>query len=397
MASSTDYPSSDLSAFVGAILVFAFYVILIIAVAVISARGGLQRPRVVDGAGQPPAARPAPHKRVEEVGAETIPLKVAARFVDTKFYVGVLIQLLFACAITFIALPSIREALKNAGSAKKYALDTVADSLNGVVFGIYVHLFVAPLVIVLKIVGKLQPYSPPSDVTPIDEAAPTPFVLYSMKLTLVQRLVLATIGALNSAVTFVIGIVAFFGLDLSIFWFPAPFIAYLEMKLKFESVRVQKRRLFFETAWHDIYLLFVFDRAMNLIRFTLWERYLSANLLPKFLESRIRWVGGPPPGYTNEFVIFTARPSFKDKVLFGLLAPLLPPVTTWYAALKIEESRLRNTRLGGGVPRIDPPISIGEMVVAHVCGPARWRATLDKHLIIDPPSATVNPASPGHA
>lgn len=292
--------------------------------------------------------------------------------VEIRYYFALLGYLLVMALIIAVAIPLLRTSLRitHESLARQYnvtandvargapgvptlvssRLYTTLDALLAIMYGGMVHLFLAPAVMLLKLYGILRPV-PISDLACASPAADDgrTWVIRSARLSFWQSMLMMTFGLIDSIVQQVISFLASFGLDLSILWFPSPFFNLLRNALVVDSMRIDGHRVVLRASWHDAYLYFVYDKCVNFLTLTLWERCFAARSYNVWLDSNLAFRGTMAPGCRSDgaFVFFSVRVSYWWKLMINVLSLLLPPVSLCWAHLELQVATTDLMQFGG--------------------------------------------------
>jgi hypothetical protein len=208
-----------------------------------------------------------------------------------------------------------------------------------------------------------------------------------------RKLLLYSLGAFNGAVQYALGLLARGGLDLTIFWIPAPFVAFWEYQMLAESLRVDGFEVFFDAAWHDVYLFFVYEKALNFLTLTLWSKCISTNGYQRWIDSRFRWLDGRPAHCAEEGAF----------VFYGASLPLAARCRLRFGVcnqLGVLHELSAQWRFGGAPVEFKPLPTQREWLWAYYarscCGfGGAWRELLDARLAWRaPPGPPLEPAAP---
>jgi hypothetical protein len=180
----------------------------------------------------------------------------------------------------------------------------------------------------------------------------------------------------------VLGVVAKVGLDLRVFWLPAPFVAFYRYNMMADSLRVEGHQVYFDASWHDVYLFFIYEKALDFITLTLWSRCISKNGYGRWLDSRLRWLDTHPrhcdPSKDSSGTSF---------VFYGATLPLGTTLRHCCGldALGTLQAQSQQWRFGGHACEFSPPITCCEWLsvyyIKSFCGLGdAWKVLLDSRL-----------------
>merc|ERR1711916_103820 len=111
----------------------------------------------------------------------------------------------------------------------------------------------------------------------------------------------------------------------------------------------------------DAYFLWLKIQRNNLLTLGCYEQFCFKLGYEKWLDSKLQWYGTPPPGFTNEFLIFAVRPSLCERlqiaaieIIFGWFpGAICDPFTRPYVILKTREFEMRHMIIGGVTPKLN--------------------------------------------
>ena len=207
-------------------------------------------------------------------------------------------------------------AVAAAGVAVLLNANTISEFLNGMAFNAVVHVFCGAIYIYQRHQRGGQPqiiYQPPTTI-----AAGSVHTIQSASLTCSEKISVYTVGWCIKKVEFVIWLLSNVGIDLSAFFFPSPFYNFWQAKLMvrhFRFFQVHGVQLHADSA--DAYFLWLSEKMLNLITFTLYKR-IRGDTYPKWLDSKLRWNGPPPAGFNNHFRIFHNNGTLCERLSYYL-------------------------------------------------------------------------------
>jgi hypothetical protein len=218
-------------------------------------------------------------------------------------------------------------------------------------------------------------------------------VIFARKLDCVGCLLTSTVGLMIEIVQyFFIDTATMFGLDLSMFFFPAPFYQFWKAKLLIRSIRVKGAQLKFSAVQADAYFLFLWVKLYNFFSCGLYSKYCAKNMYEKWLDSKLTWKDSAPDGFTNDnFQIFLDKLSFCEKLqsmllvfLFGLI-PGFQPVLMYWAYTK----RLPHLKIGSVHPNFDSDFTVSGFfcvwlsTICGLCGTRKLKRYADTNIRFD--------------
>jgi hypothetical protein len=144
----------------------------------------------------------------------------------------------------------------------------------------------------------------------------------------------------------------------------------------------------------DAYFLYLQERMLNFVTVGLYKK-CCGETYPKWLDSKLQWIGNPPPGYNNHFRIFFNKGSLCERItyyitstilftLFGWLPFFRPIFLCWHYQQMV--SRLV---FGGSQATLDSGYNVGSFFGAYLascCGCCGHRILVfvDSHLHLQP-------------
>lgn len=336
---------------------------------------------------EPAAVKPPPSEDSSPVPVTKL---LVTAHVEARAYVTLLLLMLLSTILLFAVVGSVRAG--GSGSS----MEALVGAASGAIASIMLHMTLAPIIILLKLFDVLQP---PSDEVIRERARRTesrstePWVVSSAAPTLVQRLMLRGLCALNHVVLRILKILASIGLDLGLFYFPEPFVRLSERKMVLDAVRIDGHRIALSANWHDVYLHHVFQSAMDLWTCTCWSRRFALKNFDRWLDSRLRWVDDKlPEGCTadGDFVYFGSTPTFRTRCWVFWCGSCFPPcLGPVYSIYLVENDHVRRMKFGGRRIRfrVKPTFCewLFEYGIKSACGiGACWRRFLDSRVEWEP-------------
>ena len=140
-------------------------------------------------------------------------------------------------------------------------------------------------------------------------------VFFSAKPSLIEKIILWTIGILVRYVSQLLALIAISGIDLALFWFPEPFIDYLSDKLTFKSARVNHHRIEFYGDFMDYYMMWLKVKTLDFFTLKFYSRCCAKKGYRLWKDKNLRFKGVPPEGWKNDFSWFRARPPILYKMM----------------------------------------------------------------------------------
>ncbi len=164
-------------------------------------------------------------------------------------------------------------------------------------------------------------------------------VVFSAQLTCCEELFFVTIGRIIQLVDLFIWILSMIGIDLSPFFFLMPFFKFYHAQIFTSHYRIQGARIYLNSGFSDTYFLYLQERMLNFLTFTVYTRCKGETYL-KCLDSKLQWIGKPPHGYNNHFRIFFNMGTLCERIdyyvqftilftFFGWL-PFFRPIYLWW-------------------------------------------------------------------
>ena len=233
----------------------------------------------------------------------------------------------------------------------------------------FVHIILLPTFAFRKLlnVGKPPPEEPP---TAMDPDAKT--VVFAFKLACVDKVIAMTFGVLLYIISTVISILKYAQIDLSSAWFPEPFWKFYNAKLALRAYQIDGAKMRFDARQEDAYLKFQYEAVMNFWTLGFFGMCCGKKTnYDRWLDTKIRWRGAPPPGFNQQFRVFFTKLRCVQKlkkalVLFmlnicggaaakiPLVGPLIPVAPIgMYADVFVYRMLLSNYLFGGSQPYFD--------------------------------------------
>lgn len=217
-------------------------------------------------------------------------------------------------------------------------------------------------------------------------------VIFARKLDCVGCLLTTTVGLMIDIVQFVIDTIGMVGLDLSMFFFPAPFYQFWKAKLLIRSIRVNGAQLKFSAVQADAYFLFLWVKLYNFFSFSVYSKYCAKNMYEKWLDSKLKWKDSAPAGFTDDnFQIFLDKLSFCEKLQSMLLVflcgwiPFFQPVLMYWAYTK----RLPHLKIGSVHPNFGDGFTLSGFfsvwlsTICGLCGTRKLKRYADANIRFD--------------
>jgi hypothetical protein len=251
---------------------------------------------------------------------------------------------------------------------------TALDFFRAAGFSNLFHVFVMGVLILRRIRVNQDEQTRQVPQASLDASAQT--VVLSAKLTCLEALFLATIGRIIQLVDLFIWIVSMIGIDLSPFFFPLPFFNFYHARLVTSHFRIQGARVYLNAGFSDAYFLYLKERMLNFLTFTVYTR-CKGETYPKWLDSKLQWVGTPPHGYNNHFRIFFNSGTLCERIgyyvqstilftFFGWL-PFFRPIYLWWH----YKQMVKRLVIGGSKATLDDGYSLCSFFGAYLgscCG-----------------------------
>lgn len=244
---------------------------------------------------------------------------------------------------------------------------------NFISAGFLIHLFLLPYFAYRKANYKHLHKDDILENVEIDPEAKT--VIFARSLSCCDKIAKFTFGMLIELVGFILKIIKEIGLDLRSFWVFMPFWEFYKAKLDLRAYQIDGCKLRFDARQEDAYLKFQYEAVMNFFTLSLYGMCCGKKInYERWLDSKIKWRGNPPPGYNNQFRIFKVKLSCCQKLKLGcMLIPfyiccgpfwllsLIPFIGAlvptslmgYYVDFKQYKMQLSNYRFGGSKPVFD--------------------------------------------
>ena len=128
-----------------------------------------------------------------------------------------------------------------------------------------------------------------------------------------------TIGWFIKKVELIIWFVANFGLDLAPFFFPLPFYNFYQAQLMTRHYRFfhGRYRIRLHAGHADSYFLWLLEKILNFVTLSLYKNIMGETF-PKWLDSKLQWIGEPPPGFNNHFRVFHNNGTLCERLSYYL-------------------------------------------------------------------------------
>lgn len=223
-------------------------------------------------------------------------------------------------------------------------------------------------------------------------------VLYKRKLTLCQKILSLLLGTILGIIDGILSIIAFAGLDLKVLFFPLPFYQHWQTKLLINNMVIKGAKIRMAATYSDAYFLWLRLKRNNLLTCSCYEKRCFFMGYEKWVDKNIEWAGTIPPGFTNEFKIFSTRASLCERIqlffikyCFGWI-----PCVTPYAIMKHYKFEVSHMKIGGRTPYLNDNFNYQSMAITYLkslCGCLKgviW-GFVDKHIEFD---MTVEAAPP---
>ena len=206
----------------------------------------------------------------------------------------------------------------------------LADVAKIVPYLSFVHLLLLPIFAYRKHMNFKNP-PPEEPAAELDPDAKT--VIFSHKLSCCEKIVRFTFGIILGIVSIILRVLGMAGLDLKSLWFPEPFWNFYNAKLELRSYQIDGCKLKFDARQEDAYLKFQYEAVMNFYTLGLFGMCCGKKTsYTRWLDTKIKWRGAPPPGFNQQFRVFHTKLSCVQKIKVRLLVLLLSP---FYGATKI--------------------------------------------------------------
>jgi eukaryotic-like serine/threonine-protein kinase len=255
------------------------------------------------------------------------------------------------------------------------------------------HVFVMAVLIL----GRIQGNNNNEQTRQVPQAslhASAQTVVFSAQLTCCEEIFFATIGRIIQLVDLFIWILSMIGIDLSPFFFPMPFFKFYHARLFTSHYRIQGARIYLNAGFSDAYFLYLQERMLNSLTFTVYTR-CKGETYPKWLDSKLQWIGTPPHGYNNHFRIFFNTGTLCERIdyyvqstilftFFGWL-PFFRPIYLWWHYKQMVQRLV----IGGSKATLDDGYSLCSFFGAYLgscCGCCGHKILVfvDSHLHLRP-------------
>jgi len=223
-------------------------------------------------------------------------------------------------------------------------------------------------------------------------------IIYKRKLTLCQKLLSLVIGTILGIINTILSVLAFVGLDLKVLFFPLPFYQHWETKLIIDNMRIKGARIRMAATYSDAYFLWLRVKRNNLLTCSCYQKRCFKMGYEKWVDRNIEWAGTVPPGFTNEFKLFSTRASICERIQLFLIKYFFGwiPCVTPYAMMKHYKFEVSHMKIGGRTPFLREEFGYKSMAITYLkslCGCLKgviWKF-VDNHIEFD---MTVEAAPP---
>lgn len=283
--------------------------------------------------------------------------------------------------LLFLILPQIRNAIMPSGlpsggnqaQPASNPLDTIIPLLPGV------HLILLPIMAFRKYKTGDVPVE--DTASELDPDAKT--VIFAVKLAFCDKLIKMTFGLILALISLVLKILKFAQIDLTSAWFPEPFWQFYNAKLQLRAYQIDGCKLRFEARQEDAYIKFQYEAIMNFYTLGLFKKCCGKKVnYNRWLDSKIKWRGAPPPGYNQQFRVFFTKLTCVQKIKVAVLElflspfyvvksiPLIGPIIPvsiigmYVDVFKYKET-LKNYRFGGSTPSFSDEFTFMKYVKAY--------------------------------
>lgn len=207
-----------------------------------------------------------------------------------------------------------------------------------------------------KIMG--EPISEEENI-PLDPDAKT--LIFARKLPLLARFLGLVIGLID-LVLIVAKKLSMGTINLTAFWFPAPFYDFYSAKLLIKSLQVDGRQIAITATQADAYMKFCTEEMLNFWTLGFYGRCCKRRInYNRWLDRHLVWKGGTPMGYNDQFRIFddklTCFQRFKLALLnvFGGFLSYVPIIGAFWPIAQVAQwyrykLDLYNMKFGGANP-----------------------------------------------
>ena len=255
------------------------------------------------------------------------------------------------------------------------------------------HVFVMGVLILRRIQGN-DNNAQTRQVPPTSLHASAQTVVFSAQLTCCEELFFATIGRIIQLVDRCIWILSMIGIDLSPFFFPMPFFKFYHARLFTSHYRIQGARIYLNAGFSDAYFLYLQERMLNFLTFTVYTR-CKGETYPKWLDSKLQWVGAPPHGYNNHFRVFFNTGTLCERIDYYVESTILITFFGWMPFFRSiylwwhYQQMVKRLVIGGSKATLDDGYSLCSFFGAYLgscCGCCGHKILVfvDSHLHLRP-------------
>ena len=255
------------------------------------------------------------------------------------------------------------------------------------------HVFVMGVLILRRIQGN-DNNEQTRQVPPTSLNASAQTVVFSAQLTCCEELFFATIGRIIQLVDRCISILSMIGIDLSPFFFPMPFFKFYHARLFTSHYRIQGARIYLNAGFSDAYFLYLQERMLNFLTFTVYTR-CKGETYPKWLDSKLQWVGAPPHGYNNHFRVFFNTGTLCERIGYYVQSTILITFFGWMPFFRSiylwwhYQQMVKRLVIGGSKATLDDGYSLCSFFGAYLgscCGCCGHKILVfvDSHLHLRP-------------
>lgn len=280
-----------------------------------------------------------------------------------KIWFGYFAMLLVTALLVPAIMPSIIPEF-DAKAACSSGAPTAGPWLEALIsLGPFVQLITMPILwghkhrhVKAKIMG--EPISEEENI-PLDPNAKT--LIFARKLPLLARFLGLVIGLID----FVLRVakkVTGGTVNLTAFWFPAPFYDFYSAKLLIKSLQVDGRQIAITATQADAYMKFCTEEMLNFWTLGFYGRCCKRRInYNRWLDRHLVWKGGTPMGFNDQFRIFddklTCFQRFKLALLnvFGGFLSYVPIIGAFWPIAQVAQwyrykLDLYNMKFGGAQP-----------------------------------------------